>query len=192
MTDEDYLWSLGFLRGATPQQLLKTVVFCVGKGFALRTGKEHRALRAILFQSQFKFMHDTDNEIFLRYTEDVGLETNKGGLKHKKVNVKIVDLYAMDRPERCPLCIILKYMSLLLKTRTCQAFYLQLRKKFFAKLWYLNRPASVNKLQTIVADMCTAAGLPGYYTNHSLCSTAATNMYQKDLDEQLIMEVMGH
>ena len=149
-------------------------------------------MRAIPFQSQFKFMRDTDNEIFLRYTEDVGLRTNKGSLKHKKVNAKTVDLYATDRPERCPLCIILKYMSLLPKTRTCQAFYLQLHKKFFAKLWYLNRPATVNKLLTIIADMCKAAGLPGYYTNHSLCSTAARRMYQKDLDDQLIMEVTGH
>ena len=34
-TDEDYLWSLGYLGASTPDQLLNTIVFCVGKGFAL-------------------------------------------------------------------------------------------------------------------------------------------------------------
>ena len=41
VTDEDYLWSLGLLGVLNPQQLLNTVVFSVGKGFALRAGKEH-------------------------------------------------------------------------------------------------------------------------------------------------------
>ena len=154
-TDEDYLWSLGFLGISNPQQLLNTVVFCVRKAFALRAGKEHQALRAIPFNSQFKFLRDSDNEIYLQYTEDIDLKTNKGGLKHKKVNVKSVDLYAMDRPERCPLCVILRYMSLLPKSRSCTAFYLQPQ-------------------------------------NHSLRSMAMTKMYQKNFDEQLIMEITGH
>ena len=191
-TDEDYLWSLGYLGSSYPDQLLSMLVFCVGKGFALRAGKEHRALRAIPFDSQFSFHHDEDHEIYLQYKEDIGTKTNKGGLKHKNIDAKTVVMYASDRPERCPLCMILKYMSLLPKTCTCQAFYLQPWKKFFEKSWYLNRPAGVNKLRNVVAHICHEAGLPGYYTNHSLCSTAATKMHQKDLDEQLIMEVMGH
>ena len=45
------LWSLGFLGTSHLEQLLNTVIFCIGKGFALRAGKEHRALRGIPFQS---------------------------------------------------------------------------------------------------------------------------------------------
>ena len=101
--DEDYLWSLGFLGTSNPIQLLNTVAFCIGKGFALRAGVEHQSLRGIPFNLQLKFMRDTDGEYYLRYTEDIGLKTNKGGLKHKKVSVKTVDLYAMDRLDRCPL-----------------------------------------------------------------------------------------
>ena len=97
-----------------------------------------------------------------------------------------------DRPERCPLHVILWYLSLLLKTRTCQAFYLQPHKKFFGKAWFLNRPAGINKLWNVVGEMYKEAGLPGHYTNHSLHSTAAMKMYQNDLDEQLIMEITGH
>ena len=190
--DEDYLWSLGILGVSNPQQLLNTVVFSVGKGFALHAGKEHRALRGIPFNSQLKFLRDDDKEYFLRYTEDIGLKTNKGGIKHKKVDVKCVDLYATDWPERCPLRVILWYLSLLPKTHTCTAFYLQLRRKFFGQSWYLNRPAGINKLCNVVDDMCCEAGLPGHYTNHLLQSGSATKMYQHDLDEQLIMEVTGH
>ena len=102
VTDEDYLWSLGFLGTSHPQQLLNAVVFRIGKGFALHAGKEHRALRGLPYNSQLKFMKDDDSEYYLRYTEDIGLKTNKGGIKHKKVTVKTVDLYATDRPERCP------------------------------------------------------------------------------------------
>ena len=146
VTDEDYLWSMGFLGCANPDQLLNMVVFCKGKGFALRAGKEHRVLHAIPFDSQFKFLHNDDNEYFLRYTEDIGLKTNKGGLTHKKFLAKSVDLYATDRPESCPLHIILHYISLLPKARTCTAFYLQPCKKYFGKSWFLNRPAGINHL----------------------------------------------
>ena len=190
--DEDYLWSLGHLGLSYPKQLLNTVVFCVGKGFALWASKEHRALCAIPFDSQFSFHRDEDQELYLQYKEDIGTKTNKGGLKHKKVDTKTVVMYVSDRPDRCPLHIIMKYMSLLPKTCTCQAFYLQPGKKFFRKVWYLNRPAGVNKLCNVVGHICHNAGLPGYYTNHSLCSTVVTKMYRNNLDEQLIMEVTGH
>ena len=70
--DKDYLWSLGYLGTSYPDQLLNTVVFCIGKGFALQAGKEHRVLHAIPFNSQFSFYRDEDQEIYLQYTEDIG------------------------------------------------------------------------------------------------------------------------
>ena len=191
-TDEDLLWSLGFLSMSHPDQLLNTVIFCIGKGFALRAGKEHRALRGIPFASQFQFLKDCDGEIFLRYSEDVGTKTNKGGLKHHFVDTKTMDLYAVANPDRCPLRAIIKYMSLMPKDRMCPAFYLQPQKKFFRKAWYINWPAGVNRLHTAVGEMCKATGLPGHYTNHSLQSMATTKLYQSNIDEQIIMEIMGH
>ena len=163
-TDEDLLWSLGFLGTSHPDQLLNTVIFCIGKGFALRAGKEHRALCGISFDSRLQFMRDCNSEIFLRYMEDVGTKTNKGGLKHRYVDTKTVDLYAVANPEHCPLRAIMKYMSLLPKNWSCPAFYLQPRKKFFGKAWYVNRPAGVNRLCTAVGEMCLLAELSGHYT----------------------------
>ena len=187
-TDEDYLWSLGT---SNPDQLLNTVVFCIRKGFALHAGQEHRALHNLSFSSQFKFIKNNDGEYYMQYTEDIGLKTNKGGLKHRKLLPKCIALYATDNVERCPLRVILKYLSLLPKTKTCSTFYLQPRKKFFGKSWYINKPAGVNRLRN-VRDICQNAGLPGFYTNHSLHSTTATKMYQNAIDEQLIQEVTGH
>ena len=158
-TDEDLLWSLRLLGMAHPEQLLNTVIFCIGKGSALQAGQEHRALRGLPFNSQFKFMCDTDGEIFLRYTEDIGLKTNKGGLKHRKIEPKTVDLYGSANTERCPLQAIIRYLSLLPKNRSCTAFYLQPRKKFFGKAWYVNRPAGINRLCTAMGLMCHEAGL---------------------------------
>ena len=165
---EDLLWALGLLGTCNPDQLLNTVIFCIGKGFTLQACQEHRALRGFAFQSQFKFMHDPDGEIFLHYTEDLGLKTNKGDLRHWKIEAKVVDLYATSNPDLCPICVIMKYLSLLPKGCTCPAFYLQPRKKFFGKVWYVNRPAGVNCLWNAVRDMCHDAGLPSHYSNHSL------------------------
>ena len=65
-----------------PQQLLETVVFLVGLNCALRAGKEHRVLCSIGFNSQFEWMRDDVSDVFfLRFTEDIGLKTNKGGIK---------------------------------------------------------------------------------------------------------------
>ena len=101
--DEDLLWSLGLLSTSHLEQLLNTVIFFVGKGFALCAEKEHRALCGLSFHSQFKFIKDSDGEIFLHYMEDIGLKTNKGGLKHRKIEAKTVDLYATSNKDRCPL-----------------------------------------------------------------------------------------
>ena len=191
-THEDLLWGLGLLGTSNPDQLLNTVIFCIGKGFALWAGQEHRALRGFAFQLQFKFMCDPDGEIFLCYTEDLGLMTNKGGLHHQRIEAKVVNLYATSNPDRCPIRVIMKYLSLLPKGCTCSAFYLQPRKKFFGKAWYVNRPAGVNRLWNAVREMCHDAGLPDHYSNHSLRATAATKLYQHDIDEQLIMEITGH
>ena len=71
-------------------------------------------------------MQDSDGEIFLRYLEDVGTKTNKGGLKHHRIDTKTMNLYASPIPGRCLLQAIIKYLALLPKARSCEAFYLQL------------------------------------------------------------------
>jgi len=40
--------------------------------------------------------------------------------------------------------------------------------------------------------ICSAAGIEGYKTNHSLRATCATRLFQQNVDEQLIMSRTGH
>ena len=190
--DEELLWSLGLLGTANGETLLNTVVFMIGKGFALRVGKEHHALCGIGFNSQITFVRDNEGDIFLRYKEDIGLKTNKGGIKQCKIEPKEVDLYPIDREDQCPVRIILFYLSKLPKDRTCSSFYLQPKKKVVDSVWFQDRPAGCNRLRDTIKELCRSANLPGFYSNHSLRSVAATKMYRNNIDEQLIQEITGH
>ena len=40
--------------------------------------------------------------------------------------------------------------------------------------------------------LCESAGITGYKTNHSLRVTAATRLFRRGVDEQVIMNVTGH
>ena len=101
-------------------------------------------------------------------------------------------MYAIENAEHCPVRLIIKYLSLLPKDRKCSSFYLQPKKKFSENCWYFDRPVGVHKLSGVVKDICTKAKLPGFYSNHSLRSSAATVMYRANIDEQLIQEITGH
>ena len=43
-----------------------------------------------------------------------------------------------------------------------------------------------------MAHLCSAAGFKGFFSNHSLRATAATRLFDSDVDEQLIMAKTGH
>ena len=134
----------------------------------------------------------TRGQYFIRYHEEAGVKTNKGGLKHRKVEPKTVDLYAIEQTDRCPVRLLLTYLSKLSRDRSTQALYLQPHRKFTPDSWYLDRPVGANKLRETVKDMCDKAGFPGFFSNHSLRSTFATKLYRGKFDEQLIQEITGH
>ena len=101
-------------------------------------------------------------------------------------------MYAIDNDECCPVRLIIYYLSLLLKNRKCKSFYLQPKNKYTDECWFLDHPAGVHRLRDCVKELCNKAKLPGFYSNHSLRSSAATNMYRGNIDEQLIQEITGH
>ncbi len=53
-------------------------------------------------------------------------------------------------------------------------------------------PIGVNKLCRFVKEITSQAGLDGFFTNHSLRSTAAMRLYQGGVEEQVITEITGH
>ena len=57
---------------------------------------------------------------------------------------------------------------------------------------FSDAPVGENRIHSFVKDLTTKAGIPGYYTNHSLHATGCTCMYNDDIDEQVIQEISGH
>ena len=58
-------------------------------------------------------------------------------------------------------------------------------KKQAEHCWYDCKPVGHNPLGNTVCRLCRKAEIPGYKTNHSLRVSAATRLFQKDVDEQL-------
>ena len=83
----------------------------------------------------------------------------------------------------CPVAMFYKYHCKLLINRKCSAFYLQPRTVFAEDAWYMDALIGINKLRNTIKDMTCKAGIEGHFTNHSLCFTSATRMYQVGIEE---------
>ena len=84
-------------------------------------------------------------------------------------------------------------IDLLLKVcMTHDVFYLTPIPSPNGKVWFKTTPMGINTLRSTVKSLCARSGVEGYKTNHSLRVTAATRLYHKGVDEQLIMERTGH
>ncbi len=161
---------------SNPEQLLHTVVFTLGLYLALWAGKEHRALRSPGFNSQIKIVH-SGNETYLEYTEDIGLKTNKGGLRQHKFQMKHVPIYPIANKSHCPVNVFLTYVGKLNPNRMCPAWYLWPKKLYTLTDWYLDALVGVNTLTGVVKNLCWKAGIKGKYTNHSLRAMCTTHLY---------------
>ena len=126
------------------------------------------------------------------YTEDSS-KNNQGGLKGHKIKTKQVIHHENSAdPSRCPVRLFKLYKSLCPKDLKENAFYLQPLKKPKKDCWFSVKPVGHNTLDTMVKQMCDAANIKGFKTNHSLRATTTTRLYQAGVDEQLIMERTGH
>lgn len=190
LQEEELLWKKRILGDHSPQALLNSVFFYNGVCFALRSGDEHRRLR--YKDSQIQIVEKPGQRAHLMYTEDSS-KNNQGGLKGRKMARKeVIHHENSENPSRCPVRLFKLYNSLCPKDRPADAFYLQPLKKPRPDCWFSVKPLGHNPLNNIVRDMCNAAGISGYKTNHSLRATTATRLYQAGVDEQLIMERTGH
>lgn len=95
---EEKLWALKLLGSHSPQVLLDTMVFLIGKHFALRSGKEHRNLQF----NQLTLVPAKGNEPEKLVYSSFGEKNNLGGLKHRAHKGKRVEHYSNEEnPERC-------------------------------------------------------------------------------------------
>ena len=71
----------------------------------------------------------------------------------------------------------------------CTQELLDLPKKPSSNIWYTSVPIGHNTLTQTVKRLCSAGGISGYKTNHSLRVTTASRLFQNGVPEQLIMEL---
>lgn len=106
---------------------------------------------------------------------------------------KVVEHYAnLENPDRCFVGFFERYVVLLPDNRPPNAFYFKPLKKAIPTCWYSNAPLGHHTLRKTVSRLCELAGISGNKTNHSLCVTAATQLYRSGIDKQLVLEQMGH
>ena len=188
--DEEKLWESGLLGDHSPNALLNTIFYMCGLFFALRSGAEHRCLR--LNPPQIT-VHQSKEGTYLLYVEDAS-KNHQGGLKGRKVSSKQVKHFEnVENPYKCFVRLFQLYLSKLPQDCPKNAFYFKPLQKYSANgVWFSKQPLGHNKLHKMMSSICSAAGISGYKTNHSLRATSASRLYQTGIDEQLIMERTGH
>ena len=126
------------------------------------------------------------NEVpYLVYKED--------GLKQRKLIPKEVVHHAnTGNSSRCLVRLYKLYNSLCPTNRPANSFYLTPFVKPRYDCWYRASPMGHNKLADVIPRLMKSAGIKGYFTDHSLRVTAATRLYDAQLDDATIMSRTGH
>ncbi len=160
--------------------------------FALRAKNEHKALQAGV---QLSVHNDSETgEKYLQYKESSS-KNWQGGLCDMCQEPKTGQAYKNKKnPDRCVVNLYEYYMSLCPTSANCSPdFYLRpLACVNFAGVGYSCQPQGLYTIEKMVKNLYGWAGIAGRCTNHSLCVTTATRLYQNNVDEQIICECTGH
>ena len=189
MEEEEMLWQMGILGASSPKTLVDTLLCKFGLHFALQAGDEHRNLRYGPM-SQIKVMYDSVCEHrYFMYTEDIS-QTNQGGIGHIKITGKVVRGYNnVQNPDRCIVKLYQMYISHCpIEPKCSTGFYLTPLANPRGNIWYSCKAMGCVKLSQIISDIAKRAKMEGKVTNHLLCATAASRLYQNNVDEQLVID----
>ena len=195
---ENELWRSGVLGEDTPDKLRDTVLFLLGINLALRAGDEHDDLRRDSpgKPSQLQFERDeVSGKRCLVYREDTVTKMNDGGLANLKKEHKVVWIFPSQNINRCPVCLVDKYVSLCPevteKTKKANVYLRSLEKTNPAQ-WYGVQAVSKNTLAKVVSNLLKSCNLDGYFTNHSLRRRSATHLFQAGIDKKIVKEITGY
>ena len=110
-----------------------------------------------------------------------------------KKDRNIVWVYPSEDPTRCPIRLVDKYISLLPevtpKTKKFN-FYLRSLEKSNLAQWYGEQVVGHHSLTKVAGELLKECG--GFFSNHSLCRTSTTRLFQAGVDRKVIKEFTGH
>ena len=134
---------------------------------------------------------DEKGRVYIKYT-DYGNKTNRGGLRHMKVENKSVRQYEnLADPDHCVVNLFVKYFDFI-PSRDKHFYFRPLPNDGTGVPRFGQQPVGRNTLAQIIPNMCKAAGIEGRKTGHSGKVTSATALYQQNYSDQLIRERTGH
>ena len=181
---EEALWNKKILGGENPKQLVSTLVYLLGKNFALRGRDEHRRMQMDNVRKEYDHLAGRN---YLLYVENIA-KTSKGGLYDHKREPKSSRAYDNPKcPERCIVRLYEKYLSH--RPDGINDFYLTPLPSGSQTetIWYKKCPIGVNTLSNVTKDLFKQAGIQGNFTNHSLKSVLQEQYWlMMDSDEILL------
>ena len=169
--DEEKLWESKTLGDYDPHVLLRTVFFLNGRNLALRGGQKQRNLKLS------QFVREKDH---WKYIENDSKNFRRGIRRENRV----VCVY--PHPElgnRCHFHILETYMTRIpMQAKEKDVFYLTALKVVkweVGNVWFSLVPVGRNKLDLMVKEMCSRAGISEVKSNLSLRATGATRLFRK-------------
>ena len=192
---ENDLWNRNFLGVDTPDKLRTTAYFCIGMGFFLHAVQEHYSLRRDMpnKKSQITFERNSRGLRCAVYREDVCTKTFSGGLNDMRLDRKEVWIHPnLNNPDRCPVMVIDKYVSLCPEFVKKENFYLQSLSKPTPACWYACEVLGEGSIGKIMGKMMAEAGYDGFYSGHSLRRTGSTRLFQAGVQRKIVKECTGH
>ena len=104
-------------------------------------------------------------------------------------------VYPSENINCCTVQLVDKYISLLPpitpKTKKFN-FYLHSLEHTNPRQWYEEQVVGCHTLTLVVKELLKSAKLDGHFTNHSLCRTGTTQLFQAGVDKKVIREYTGH
>ena len=153
---ENQLWEQGILGEDTPDKLRHTVLFLLSINIYMRAIEDHYNLRRDMptEKSQLTFMSNIKGVKCLVYQENRISKTHDGGLKDMHHNRKMVWVYPnVTNPQRCPVRLVSKYLSLCPEYQMKPNFYLQLLQKPTPSQWYGEQVVGQNTISQVVKNL---------------------------------------
>ena len=186
--DEEQIWTTGALSDSDPEALIRTMWFLMTKCYGFHGCHESRQLK----WSEVYLKFNGDNSPYLQWNERL-TKTRVGTGDPRAFAPKMFQ--NKKHPDRCPVCLYELFRSRRPVNGKCSAFFLGVNsnRPTPSAAWFVDAPMGKNQLAQMMCRIANRAGLRhGKFTNHSVCRTMCTQLYQQGVDPSLINQLSGH